>query len=119
MDRFGVELQSGDQLRVQTALADASQRMSTAMQNLGYLDNNGNPQPDCEIFLVLGGAIAIVLALGLAGVGFSIVYYYYYHAVTVYQFRYYPPPERGPQVDSSLYEEMLVNSITDKLAVTQ
>jgi SdpC family antimicrobial peptide len=117
MNSFGLEMLSGDQLRVQAALADASQRMATAMQTLGYVDQNGYPQPDCDIFVF--GAIAIILAVGLAGIGFSIVYYYYYHAVTVYQFRRANGPEELTQADSALYEESLIGSITDKLASSQ
>jgi hypothetical protein len=75
--------------------------------------------PDAKIFVF--GAVAIVLAVGLAGVGFSLVYYYYYYAVTVYQYRYYKPGPGDvlPQEDARLFEEMLVASITAKLATAQ
>jgi SdpC family antimicrobial peptide len=116
MDLFGREMQSGDILRVEGAMGEASKKMAAAMQTLGYLDSEGNPMPDAKIFVF--GAVAIVLAVGLAGVGFSLVYYYYYYAVTVYQYRYYKPrPGDGlPQEDARLFEEMLVASITAKLA---
>jgi SdpC family antimicrobial peptide len=117
MDRFGVEMQSGDQLRVQTAMGEASKQMAAAMQNLGYLDREGNPAPDLAV--ILWGAVALVLAVGLAGVGFSLVYYYYYHAVTVYQFRNKPRPGDLPEEDARLFEEMLVASITEKLAMAR
>jgi SdpC family antimicrobial peptide len=117
MDRFAVEMQSGDQLRVQAVLGESSQKMSVAMQSLGYLDSDGNPVPDLSIFIF--GAVALVLAVGLAGIGFSLVYYYYYHAVTV--FRYYQPRpgEIVTEEEARLYQEMLVSSITEKLATAQ
>jgi SdpC family antimicrobial peptide len=110
---FGQEMQSGDHLRVQAALREASQRMFAAMQSLEYLDSEGNPEPNTLIFVF--GAVAVVLAVALAGFGFQIVYYYYYYAVTVYQ-RYANSPETTEE-ESLLYLETLINSMAEKLAI--
>lgn len=117
MSRFGLEMHSGDHLRVQVALQEAGQRASAAMQNLGYLDREGKSMPDrtehqvtatettqvnvAAVTFVEAGAVAFVLV----AVAIAIVF------VT---------GPAGPNDDkTAFWVETLINNIVERLAVTQ
>lgn len=80
MDYFAQETQSGDHLRVQSALERGSRNTFTAMQNLGYVDSSGKPTGNLQgaslyfdvvvaiESIVAAVVVAVVIAFGVLSV---------------------------------------------------
>lgn len=103
MARFAAEMQSGEHLRVQAGLEEAGQSTIRAMQELGYLDKEGNPAEglasgDCLF------AFRVVVAVYVAAV-----------AVVVWAFLYYKPRPGFVGDPSVLHRETLIQLITERL----
>src|SRR5204862_7088905 len=115
MDRFGSDMQSGDHFKIQAALQEASEKTFAAMQGLGYIDSGGNLSPDHGLLvIVVVAAFAVVFIpphpYVAAAVAAALAYYWYF-----------PNSPGGPEpteTEGSLYQEMLVNSMSDRLATT-
>jgi SdpC family antimicrobial peptide len=97
MSRFGEEMQSGDHLRVQAAMSEASTNTVQTLSEMGYVDEDGNAVPDISL-------VRIILAVYIAV------------AVAVLWVQLYFPNSPAPGDESALRQETLTNNLTERLA---
>jgi len=105
MGRFAVEMQSGDHLRIETALQEAGALTIKAMQNLGYLDPAGMPAEGRD------GAECFALArVAVAAYVVAVV-------VVVWAWLYYKPRPGFIGDKTALERDILVNLVAERLWV--
>jgi SdpC family antimicrobial peptide len=101
MARFATEMQSADHLRVQATLDEAGQATVRAMQELGYMDKEGNP--------------AEALASGDCAFRVLVAVYVVAVAVVVWAFLYFKPRPGFVGDSSVLRRDTLIQLITERL----
>jgi SdpC family antimicrobial peptide len=109
LNQFGTHIQSGDPVEVQAALVNASHRTRIAMQDLGYLDDQGNIVPGT---LISGSPVFVSVALAVVAVVAAIVVVFIFDIIK---------NQHGPggEGDTQYYRDWAIGLITSRLANPQ
>lgn len=127
MDRFGVEMQSGEHLRIQNAMSEASEKITTALKALGAMTPDGEFSTTyqgamaCSAVVVCVVAVAVAAWKWVAVVDVAAVAYVAAVAVAIWRWRYTYSTRRSFTDDpaqSQLFLESFVDSIAVKLDAT-
>ena len=127
MDEFGVEMQSGEHLRIEAALKEASQKITTAMQSLGAMNSDGSLSTEyqgdmaCSVAVVCVAAVAVAVWKWVAVVDVAAVAVVAAVALAIWRYvgrtRTGVSQEQWPS-EGNLFRESLIDSIAEKLDST-
>jgi SdpC family antimicrobial peptide len=127
MDRFGVEMQSGSHLRIQNALTESSDKITTALKALGAMTPDGEFNSSyqgsmaCSAVVVCVVTVAVAAWKWVAVVDVAAVAYVAAVAIAIWRWRYTYSSRSSFSDDpsaSQLFRESLVDSIAEKLDAT-
>lgn len=123
MDWFGVEMQSGEHLRVRNALVQGGTRMKNALLTLGVMTQDGDFNADyqgamaCSAVAVCFAAVAVAAWKWVAVVDVAVVVWVAAIAVAIWRWK----PTRSTLSfsddpnESTLFRDELINTLAVKL----
>lgn len=109
MNQFGTRIQSGDPVQVQAALVNAGHRTRIAMQDLGYLDDQGNIVTGT---LNLGSPVFVAVAAAVYAVVAAILVVFIFEIIK----NLHGP---GGEGDTAYYREWAISLISTRLGPSQ
>lgn len=123
MDRFGQEMQSGDHLRIQNGMIEASEKMFNAMTAIGVMNENGEFSSTyegplaCSVVAVCAAAIAVAVWKWVAVVDIAAVAMV--AAVVLAVWRWGPSVQseatESQKASARLFQESFIAAIAQKL----